>query len=88
MTSAFSSDADLAGIATEELEILDVIHQAVVAVDEKGTEAAAATAVVGGVTSAMEPPKHSITLDRPFLFAIQDDTTGTILFLGHVEKPQ
>lgn len=88
MTSAFSSGADLTGITPETLEILDVIHQAVVAVDEKGTEAAAATAVIGGPTSVPLPPEHAITLDRPFLFAIQDDTTGTILFLGHVEKPR
>jgi len=63
-----------------------VIHQAFIAVDEKGTEAAAATAVVMRATAA--PLKQvELRIDRPFLFVIQDDETGTILFMGRVADP-
>ena len=68
-----------------DLFIKDVIHRAMVAVDEKGTEAAAATAVVFKRQAAQvaEP----LVVDRPFIFAIRDDATGTILFLGRVVDP-
>jgi len=71
-----------------DLFISDVIHQAFVAVDEAGTEAAAATAVIVGVTSA-PPPEEIITMDinRPFIFLIRDIQTGTIIFLGRVLNP-
>jgi len=71
-----------------DLYISDVIHQAFVAVDEAGTEAAAATAVIIGVTSA-PPPQQIITMtiDRPFIFLIRDIQTGTIIFLGRVMNP-
>ncbi len=63
-----------------------MIHQAFIAVDEKGTEAAAATAVVMRATAA--PLKQvELRIDRPFLFVIQDDETGTILFMGRVADP-
>jgi len=63
-----------------------VIHQAFIAVDENGTEAAAATVVVMGATSA--PLKQiELKIDRPFLFLIQDDETGAILFIGRVADP-
>lgn len=88
MTSAFVPlTADFSGMTKEEdLFISDVLHQAFIAVDEKGTEAAAATAVVMEATSA---PSLNVELrvDRPFLFAISDDETGTILFLGRVLDP-
>jgi serpin B len=87
MTDAFSGAADFSGIdGTRDLFINDVIHQAMVAVDEKGTEAAAATAVTfkrQAVAAGGEP----LIVDRPFLFAIRDDATGTILFLGRVLDP-
>ena len=87
MPIAFTGDADFSGMTTEEpLEIADVIHQAFIAVDEKGTEAAAATAVVMRATGL---PAGSVTLrvDRPFLYAIQDDATGAVLFMGRVSDP-
>ena len=63
-----------------------MIHQAFIAVDEKGTEAAAATAVVMRATAA--PLKQvELRIDRPFLFVIQDDETSTILFMGRVADP-
>lgn len=69
-----------------DLYISAVVHKAFVAVDEKGTEAAAATAVIVGVTSA---PLFDVTLtiDRPFIFLIRDIPTGQILFIGRVLNP-
>jgi serpin B len=82
--------ADLSGIGGDpgDLFISGVFHQAFIAVDEKGTEAAAATAVVVSVTSA-PPPKTpvSVVVDRPCLFAIYDKPTGQILFVGRLTDP-
>ncbi len=65
--------------------INEIYHKAFIAVDEKGTEAAAATAVVVDVVAAYE--SVSISMDRPFIFLIRDDFTGTILFMGRVIDP-
>ena len=70
----------------KNLYIQDVIHEAFIAVDEDGTEAAAATAVVVGRTSAPVDVVE-LTVDRPFLYAIRDNDTGAILFLGRVLDP-
>ncbi|HET6416579.1 MAG TPA: serpin family protein [Polyangiales bacterium] len=87
MVAAFGpGQADFSGMTdTAPLFIQDVVHQAFVAVDERGTEAAAATAVIVGETSA--PPPATLTVDRPFIFAIIDRTTGATLFLGRVLDP-
>lgn len=79
--------ADFTAIAggVEPLWIDEVYHKAFVAVDEEGTEAAAATAVV--IVTESAKPSVSITFDRPFVFAIYDEPTGQILFLGHVLDP-
>lgn len=88
MVDAFdATTADFSGIATgERLHVTDVIHEAFIAVDEDGTEAAAATAVVVGVTSAPLEVVE-LTVDRPFLFFLQDRATGAILFMGRVINP-
>jgi serpin B len=87
MPSAFDDQADFSGITTaEKLEISNVIHQANIDVDEKGTEAAAATAVVMRMLSAPAEPV-TVRVDRPFLFALRDVPTGAILFLGRVADP-
>jgi serpin B len=87
MPSAFDDRADFSGITTaEQLEISDVIHQANIDVDEKGTEAAAATAVVMRAT-AMPAEPVTLRVDRPFIFALRDVPTGTVLFLGRVGDP-
>lgn len=65
--------------------IQDVLHKAFVGVNEAGTEAAAATAVIVGDESAPEPA--SISLDHPFLFMIRDNATGSLLFVGRVADP-
>jgi serpin B len=88
MPLAFAEDADFSGIngRTEPLFLKDVLHKAIVRVDEQGTEAAAATAVVFGTTSV--PPKPvDFFVDRPFLFLIRDTETGTVLFAGRVVDP-
>jgi serpin B len=87
MQTAFSGAADFSAIAggVEQLFIDEVYHKAFVALNEEGTEAAAATAVV--VSTESGKPSASITLDRPFLFAIYDEPTGQVLFLGHVLDP-
>jgi len=87
MPIAFSSGADFSGMTgNPELFISDVVHKAFVAVDEAGTEAAAATAVIMKLTAVPDPPVE-VTLDRPFIFLIRDIETGTILFVGRVMNP-
>ena len=87
MPTAFGDGADFSGITTaEQLAISNVIHQANIDVDEKGTEAAAATAVVMRAT-AMPSEPLTVRVDRPFLFALRDVPTGAILFLGRVGDP-
>ncbi|MBA3779772.1 MAG: serpin family protein [Chloroflexi bacterium] len=89
MEVPFSPDeADFSGITGDErLHIGFVIHQANIDVDEKGTEAAAAT-VVGMDTSGGGPAEVcDIAADQPFLFAIRDVETGAILFLGRIVDP-
>lgn len=80
--------ADFSAITGKpDLYITDVLHKATVSVNEKGTEAAAATAVIMAIKSA--PPQEPINLviDRPFLFAIQHLPSNTILFMGRVQQP-
>jgi len=79
--------ADLSGInGGRSLFIDEVIHQAFVEVDEAGTEAAAATAVIVAETAAPTEPKE-VTIDHPFVFLIRDIETGAILFVGRVVDP-
>jgi serpin B len=89
MPTAFG-DADFSGMdGTKFLYIQEIIHQAYVDVNEEGTEAAAATAVVllgkGAVSS--EGPVPVFRADHPFIFLIQDTTSGNILFMGRMENP-
>ena len=87
MPVAFSADADFSGMTgNKDLFISDVIHKAFVSVDEAGTEAAAATAVIMELTAMPEEPIE-VTLDRPFVFLIRDIETGAILFIGRVMNP-
>lgn len=79
---ASSFDAILPGLGV----ITAVVHQTVIKVDEKGTEAAAATGIVVGETGAPEPDA-SMVVDRPFLLAIRDAPTDTLLFFGRVLEP-
>jgi len=91
MLTAFSAgNADFSGMdGTRNLYISDVIHQAFVEVNEEGTEAAAATAVVMKLTMAPAPEELPpvFRADHPFIFIIQDSESGNILFLGKVADP-
>jgi len=89
MSEAFSIElADFSGISEpEDLYISDVLHKATITVDEEGTEAAAATAVIIAMKSAPSDEPISLVIDRPFLFMIQHRPTGTILFMGRVTQP-
>jgi len=79
--------ADFSGMTGKrDLYISDVVHKAFVAVDEKGTEAAAATAVIMQLAAAL-PPSTSLVVDRPFIFVIRDTVSGQILFMGRVVNP-
>jgi serpin B len=88
MVDAFDEGvADFSGMdGTHSLYVSNVIHQAFVAVDEEGTEAAAATIVIVGVTS-MPVSEIQLTIDRPFFFLIRDVESGQILFAGRVLNP-
>jgi serpin B len=88
MPTAFNPNAaDLSGMThQEDLFISAVQHEAFIAVDEKGTEAAAATAVVGEAPSLQLPPPPFV-VDRPFLFLLHDVETATPLFIGRVSDP-
>ena len=87
MNAAFDpNEADFSGInGARDLYISAVVHQATLDVDEQGTEAAAATAVMA-MTGA--PPKQIVfRADRPFVLLIQDRSTGAVLFLGRIVEP-
>jgi serpin B len=88
MPTAFDErTADFAGMTgDEQLYISEVMHQAFIAVDEAGTEAAAATAVAVSDSSA-GPLPVSMVVDRPFLFVIHDLPTATPLFIGRITDP-
>jgi len=90
ITEAFTTNADFSGISKEpDIFVSDVIHKAFVEVNEKGTEAAAVTAlrVVGAsIGPRKEPP--IFRADHPFLFLIQDSQTKTILFIGKLMNPK
>lgn len=86
ITDIFDPGAcDLSGMTTtEKLVVSAVIHQAFVEVNEEGTEAAAATAVVGNAPGPPPPKPVEFRADRPFLFMIRDAAHGTILFMGRL----
>lgn len=89
MIEAFIPDgADFSGITTEDpLYISDVIHKATITVDEEGTEAAAATAIILATKSMPVNDPIDLVFNRPFIYAIMHQPTGTLLFLGRVVNP-
>jgi len=89
MPTAFSESADFTGMTKKrELCISKVIHQAFVDVNEEGTEAAGATAVIVRELTCFKPAAYKVfKADHPFLFLIQQQGTGNILFMGRVSNP-
>ena len=89
MKTAFESDADFSAMIDEPISIGDVVHKAFLAVDESGTEAAAATAVImdAGASPGPSKPIPAITVDHPFMVVIRETTTGSILFAGRIGDP-
>lgn len=89
MSDAFApKKADFSGITSaEQLSISSVVHQAVLQVDEKGTEAAAATGAVMRTLSMRALPALQVAFDHPFLYAVIHRPTGATLFLGRLEDP-
>jgi serpin B len=87
MPNAFTGAADFSGMTGgRDLFISEVVHKAFVAVDEAGTEAAAATAVLMPAGARIQEPVE-VTVDRPFVLLIRDIETGAILFVGRVVDP-
>jgi len=88
MPIAFTNGADFSAMTTQEwLKIKAVVHEGFIAVDEAGTEAAAATAVTAVRMSLPSRPPLSVVADRPFLYVIHDRPTGIPLFIGRVLEP-
>jgi len=85
-TPFFEGVADFGGITSIHLFISQAIHKAFVDVNEEGTEAAAAT-VIMMMTTSEKPPTPIFRADHPFVFLIQDDSTGNILFIGRMMEP-
>ncbi len=90
MATAFGDGADFSGILPGGgIHIDDVLQKAMIAMEESGVEAAAATAVILGSTGSdgPGPTPVTVTVDKPFVISIVDATTGAVLFLGHIEDP-
>ncbi|HBK59873.1 MAG TPA: serpin family protein [Firmicutes bacterium] len=88
MIDAFDDNiADFSGISDTFLYITHVLHKAFIEVNEEGTEAAAATAVVVGTKSIRLDLPKVFMADRPFVFLIRDVRTGSILFMGRMADP-
>jgi Serine protease inhibitor len=93
MIEAFSAQADFSAMVTVRPPVFNldfILHKTFLEVDEQGTEAAAATAVVtyGSAGNLRPMPPFEMVVDRPFVYIIYDSETGTILFLGTVNDPR
>ncbi len=88
MFNPFSDEADFSGISgAKNLKISDVLHKAIIDVDEAGTEAVAATAVTINMTAIGGESPVEFRADHPFIYVIYDKTTGVILFAGRLTNP-
>lgn len=89
MTEAFTDAADFSKMSSDPMKIGSIIHQSFIAVDEDGTEAAAATVVGMMDVTAIQAPKKPVemTIDRPFLYTIEDSSTHNIIFMGVTKDP-
>ena len=88
MNSAFNTSADFSGITgSKDIHISNIIHKAVIEVNESGTKASAATAVIATRSTSLEPKSVTFKADRSFVFLIKEKSTGIILFMGSLAKP-
>jgi serpin B len=87
MPTPFGLTADFSGMCPDELSLDEVYHDTSITVDEEGSEAAAATGIVGVLQSDAGVLQTAIVLDRPFLFFIRDLPTGAVLFAGRTLDP-
>jgi serpin B len=88
MEIAFTESADFSGISNIAIYISKIKQKAYIEVNEKGTEAAAVTSIEMIYTSVQSPKKSTFRADHPFLFAIRENSTGAILFMGKVGNPK
>jgi serine protease inhibitor len=90
MQKAFDENsANFSGITDDDLYISQAIHKSYIDVNETGTEAAAVTGLVFTTTSiGDQPPTVPFYVDRPFVYAITENDTGAILFIGEVNHPE
>ncbi|NXL41116.1 A1AT antiproteinase, partial [Podilymbus podiceps] len=84
ITEIFSNNADLSGISGSNLQVSQAVHKALLEVDEAGTEAAGATAII---LTRVFRPSVTIKFNRPFIVLISDKATGTTLFVGKIVDP-
>ena len=85
----FDDNYGFDGIVKDKLIISEILHNTYFSMDEKGVEASAVTKVdfeVGAGVDGFDP--KLFRFDRPFVFAVRDDRTGTLLFIGKVEEPE
>ncbi len=86
---AFESTADFSGVSKSPTYIGEVIHGAKLRFDEEGTEAAAATAVIGkDIAMPPKPDQVDLTIDRPFVLLVRETSTGVILFAAKIDDPR
>jgi len=86
LSKAFTNEADFTNLTDEPVSIDQVKHKTFIDVNEEGTEAAAVTSIGVRVTSLPVDPPFEMSVNRPFFYAIQDETTDTILFMGTVNS--
>jgi serine protease inhibitor len=88
MGVAFTPEADFTGINRLGGLLIDYVkHKSFIEVNEEGTEAAAVTVVAIGRTSVGGPEKVQFVVNRPFIYAITEKSTGAVLFIGTVKNP-
>ncbi|MCF8231746.1 MAG: serpin family protein [Bacteroidales bacterium] len=81
------SKADLSGISDQQVAISEMMHKAAIDVDEEGTEASAATSLAISFTTLVEDNPFNLIVNRPFIFAIEEKRSNTLLFIGKMTRP-
>jgi len=82
-----NKNTNLSGITGKQVAISEMMHKAAIDVDEKGTEASAATSVAISFTTLVEDDPFNLIINRPFVFAIEEKQSNTLLFIGKISRP-